>query len=583
MSGGSSTRLQFLTYFRFAAVGRSGFILFLRHTKRNGFNFGVLKMKLRIRICKQTSKVDLVGGPESTLKELMEHIRDVLLPGHGLGPDVTFGLSLNGAELLADTGQKLSSCGVVPGDLIRVLLPAGAAANSNDDPRPAAGAWRPAGPVTVGPVTPTGAQTAAAVTSSQPRTAAASPDQRARPTPATLSWEPMLCGEAGEGQAPLSLELLYRAAAVTCPADAIVVAAHLLMLETGFTPQGGEAKPGEMPSAWRSSGGAYRLQYTHTLCERGAVTVVAVPMNPALVIEAILQVADSASMAAKVCVEPAGYVTEAWQGASAASAFTGLSRLSRVFKDQLVYPLIAATREALCLPVAFGLAALPPELLLLVLRLLDVTSVVRLSAVCRHLNAAASDAALWRHLVRRDFSAVQELLQVPAEERRGGAPVLAPPLHPPPPVRAGPLRPPAGPRHHRRGLRPETAGPAPWRALRPHRPAAAAWRAPAARRPPAARRSQGLHLTGAGPLLDGTQRRDDPSKPLPVPHPLLARKQSAPSDKRLAYGRRKRRRSPDISGGTGKADRAFAFFHGPHRDVIISQKACFLLLCSGQV
>ncbi|KAM9772284.1 F-box only protein 7 isoform 5-T7 [Syngnathus typhle] len=361
-------------------------------------------MKLRIRICKQTSKVDLVGGPESTLKELMEHIRDVLLPGHGLGPDVTFGLSLNGAELLADTGQKLSSCGVVPGDLIRVLLPAGAAANSNDDPRPAAGAWRPAGPVTVGPVTPTGAQTAAAVTSSQPRTAAASPDQRARPTPATLSWEPMLCGEAGEGQAPLSLELLYRAAAVTCPADAIVVAAHLLMLETGFTPQGGEAKPGEMPSAWRSSGGAYRLQYTHTLCERGAVTVVAVPMNPALVIEAILQVADSASMAAKVCVEPAGYVTEAWQGASAASAFTGLSRLSRVFKDQLVYPLIAATREALCLPVAFGLAALPPELLLLVLRLLDVTSVVRLSAVCRHLNAAASDAALWRHLVRRDFS-----------------------------------------------------------------------------------------------------------------------------------------------------------------------------------
>lgn len=54
--------------------------------------------------------------------------------------------------------------------------------------------------------------------------------------------------------------------------------------------------------------------------------------------------------------------------------------------------------------MAFGLSALPPELLLLVLRLLDVISVVRLSAVCRHLNAAAADAALWRHLVRRDFS-----------------------------------------------------------------------------------------------------------------------------------------------------------------------------------
>lgn len=47
----------------------------------------------------------------------------------------------------------------------------------------------------------------------------------------------MLCGEAGEGQAPHSLELLYRAARVSSPADAVMVAAHLLMLETGFTPQ----------------------------------------------------------------------------------------------------------------------------------------------------------------------------------------------------------------------------------------------------------------------------------------------------------------------------------------------------------
>ncbi|XP_077354871.1 F-box only protein 7 isoform X2 [Festucalex cinctus] len=388
------------------------------------------RMKLRVRICKQTSKVDMVG-PESTLKDLMEHIRDVLLPGHGVGPDVTFSLSLNGAELLADTGQKLSSCGVVPGDLIRVLLPAGAAnsKDDSDDPstgvvarplggpatttrfntdRPSAAASTPGGTATNNADTVSSSQTAAVMTSSQPHCVAgppeAPPDSRDHRTPPTLSWEPMLCGEAGEGQAPHSLELLYRAAQVTCPADVIMVAAHLLMLETGFTLQNGEVKPAEMPPGWRSSGGAYRLQYRHALCDRGAVTVVAVPMSPVLVIEAILQVADSASMAAKVCMDPGSYVTEAWPGASAAAAFKSLSRLSRVFKDQLVYPLIAATREALCLPVAFGLSALPPELLLLVLRLLDVVSVVRLSAVCRHLNAATSDAALWRHLVRRDFS-----------------------------------------------------------------------------------------------------------------------------------------------------------------------------------
>ncbi|XP_061524202.1 F-box only protein 7 isoform X3 [Phycodurus eques] len=393
-------------------------------------------MKLRVRLCKQTSKVDVVG-PESTLGELMAHIRDVLLPGRGLSPDVTFALSLNGTELLADTGQKLSSCGVVPGDLIRVLLPAGAGDNDNDDDHASPGdAARPrAGPSAA--AAPPGdaagrllVEPATGAVTSGPPCCATPPDASEHRTPPTLSWEPMLCGEAGEGQAPHSLELLYRAARVTCPTDVVMVAAHLLMLETGFTPQGAEVKPAEMPSGWRSSGGAYRLQYTHTLCERGVVTVVAVPMSPVLVIEAILQVADSASMAAKVCVDPSSYVTEAWPGqsvrsvrssftrvaaflltdcrclpgASAASAFTSLSRLSRVFKDQLVYPLIAATREALCLPVAFGLSALPPELILLVLRLLDVVSVVRLSAVCRHLNGAAADATLWRHLVRRDFS-----------------------------------------------------------------------------------------------------------------------------------------------------------------------------------
>lgn len=61
------------------------------------------------------------------------------------------------------------------------------------------------------------------------------------------SWEPMLCSEAEPGQAPLSLELLLHSAQVSCPADALVAAAHLLMLETGFTAQvrpGGPGGPG---------------------------------------------------------------------------------------------------------------------------------------------------------------------------------------------------------------------------------------------------------------------------------------------------------------------------------------------------
>lgn len=41
-------------------------------------------------------------------------------------------MSLNGAELLTDTGQTLSSCGIVSGDLICVTLPESAAASATN-------------------------------------------------------------------------------------------------------------------------------------------------------------------------------------------------------------------------------------------------------------------------------------------------------------------------------------------------------------------------------------------------------------------------------------------------------------------
>eukprot|EP00064_Thunnus_orientalis_P016617 superscaffoldBa00003334_g16685 len=181
----------------------------------------------------------------------------------------------------------------------------------------------------------------------------------------------MLCSEAEEGQAPHSLELLYHSAQTTSPSDALMVAGNLLMLETGFTPQGCELKSGGMPVGWRSA--------------------------------ATLKVNETVDTVRKLCLKPCSYVTDEWPGESAAAAFKDLSKLSRIFKDQLAYPLIAAAREAMALPVAFGLAALPPELVLRVLRLLDVQSVVRLSSVCRHFHVSTADSSLWRHLCRRDF------------------------------------------------------------------------------------------------------------------------------------------------------------------------------------
>lgn len=64
---------------------------------------------------------------------------------------------------------------------------------------------------------------------------------------------------------------------------------------------------------------------------------------------------------------------------------------------------------ALGLPALFGLAALPPELLLRIMRLLDVRSLLALSELCRYLHSVTTDASLWKHLLHRDFRGINTL------------------------------------------------------------------------------------------------------------------------------------------------------------------------------
>ncbi|XP_023134597.2 F-box only protein 7 [Amphiprion ocellaris] len=366
-------------------------------------------MKLRVRILRRTSRLDILGEDPS-LAELTEQIRDQLLSGHGLGPETDFSLSLNGSELLSDSAQTLSSCGIVSGDLISVLLP------------------QSAQPVTTATTTTTTATTTTtntttsssanqnqnrqtdSNTSSQPSFSPAAPlgpkDPDLMDAGHVISvWEPMLCCEAEEGGAPLSLELLYQSAGSTCPSDTLMVAAHLLMMETGFIPQMSPVQVStQMPAGWKSPGGVFRLQYLHPLCGGAVVSLLAVSLGPVLSINATLKLTENVETPRKLCLETSSYVTDEWGGGSAAAAFRDLRKLSRVFKDQLVYPLITAARDGLSLPVAFGLQVLPPELLLRIVRLLDVRSVVRLSAASYHFNAATADPSLWRHLYQRDFT-----------------------------------------------------------------------------------------------------------------------------------------------------------------------------------
>ncbi|XP_057179643.1 F-box only protein 7 [Triplophysa rosa] len=348
-------------------------------------------MKLRVRINNQTHRLQL-DRPEPSLSDVSDRIRDTLLSECGLSSDVEFNLSLNGKEVLVDTGQTLSSCGVVSGDMMSVILPPGSSQETQTAPHN---------------------PSSAGVRQGQNQMDSSEESGRSERDCEQEQWVegdggvvtegsaplPLLCCETVEGVIPHALERLLDSASCQKPSDCLMLAIHLMLLETGFIPQGWNINSGEMPIGWRSAGGVYRIQYGHPLLENSVVTVVAVPMGQTLVINAVLKMDRSLESSRKLTLKLDDHVTPD----SAGVVYRDLRKLSKQTKDQLVYPLMAAARQALGLPALFGLAVLPPELLLRVLRLLDVTSLVSLSAVCRDLNAATQDLSLWRHLLHRDF------------------------------------------------------------------------------------------------------------------------------------------------------------------------------------
>ncbi|XP_016110163.1 F-box only protein 7-like [Sinocyclocheilus grahami] len=285
-------------------------------------------MKLRVRINRQTRGLQL-DGPEPTLSELSARVRDALLPQCGLGSDVEFSLSLDGKAVLLDTGQTLSSCGVVSGDMIAVILPQ---------------------QTQTAPETPSGAEAALTNTPTSSEEAEAGggggADRSSVRDSGMEEWmedeegvsPPLLCCETEDGVIPHTLERLLDSSSCRNPSDCLMLALHLLLLETGFLPQGCNVNSGEMPIGWRAAGGVFRLQYSHPLLESSLVSAVAVTMGRTLVINAVLKMDKTVENSRKLVLKPDDYVTADWAGGCAGVVYTDLRRLSRLFKDQRVDP-----------------------------------------------------------------------------------------------------------------------------------------------------------------------------------------------------------------------------------------------------
>nr|XP_028603327.1 LOW QUALITY PROTEIN: F-box only protein 7 [Podarcis muralis] len=383
-------------------------------------------MKLRVRMLKRTVLLEL-PGEEPTLGDLRAHICQTLLPSCGYSSDSKVVITLNKKDSLTGEQETLTSLGVVSGDLICLVLEEADAAprlpasvsssvhpsqnhesssssSTSDPPKPARSpdnekSNRHVADHKVQDDVQMSDSTAESSQEFAPETV--SGDLDIPETVGSYPSEPMLCSEATDGQVPHSLQTLYHAAECTSANDALIVLIHLIMMETGYIPQGTEAKATSMPENWRSKG-VYKLQYTHPLCENGFAALTCVTLGNLIVVNVMLKIADDIKSVKRLQLLPTSFICFE-NSANVGGIYKDLQKLSRLFKDRLVYPLLAFTRQALNLPDVFGLVVLPLELKLRILRLLDFRSLLSLSAVCHDLYAASNDQLLWRFVYLRDF------------------------------------------------------------------------------------------------------------------------------------------------------------------------------------
>ncbi|NXE35091.1 FBX7 protein, partial [Ptilorrhoa leucosticta] len=379
-------------------------------------------MKLRVRLQKRTAALE-VQGAEPTLGELRAQLRLALLPAWGYSSETTFSITLNRKDALTEDQKTLASYGIVSGDLICLLLeepdgqpslpppstppslqnghePSTLTSNKNQASSPKEEGWNEQSNNEKALVEVQESDERAG--SSQEFPSGLVPeDADLEEGTGSYPSEPMLCSEAADGEIPHSLEMLYLSAECTSATDALIVLVHLLMMETGYVPQGIEAKAVSMPEKWRGNG-VYKLQYTHPLCGEGSAGLTCVPLEDLIAINATLKINEEIKSVKTIQLLPSSFVCFQ-DPEKVTGVYKDLQKLSRLFKDQLVYSLLAAARQALNLPDVFGLVVLPLELKLRIFRLLDVRSLISLSAVCRDLYTASSDQLLWRFMYLRDF------------------------------------------------------------------------------------------------------------------------------------------------------------------------------------
>ncbi|XP_072026155.1 F-box only protein 7-like [Amphiura filiformis] len=408
-------------------------------------------MKLRLRLKARTERVQLDEDCSlGVLRTLVAQIFE-------LEPD-SFELSLNGRDALPCTDESLpSQFDIVSGDLIRILTTqcdqvssVSSSASSHQD-NMASFDERSTVQQSEKQEESQGMDSTPGCSQSTGSTSAVTQAVVCRLN------EPMLCREATDKAIPLRLRQLLKRWQSSNQCEILCIALHVLMLETGFvaklsqedvecnrSQQTGSSldvdMTSAMPSNWKSSSAAYKITYTHPMCQGAECSLAWVPMGPVLLVHALTTGQTHLQLKLTISDFIANLTTEHTDDFV---PFRQLQLLSRQYKDSIAHPLLGAVRAELGLAPLHGLMALVPEIQLFILSFLDAASLLRMSEVCTHFHSIATDASLWRQLVLQDYGGrvddvngnwrqlYKQKYQAHKEMEQARSRILYPPLMPP--------------------------------------------------------------------------------------------------------------------------------------------------------
>ncbi|XP_020600437.1 F-box only protein 7-like isoform X2 [Orbicella faveolata] len=333
-------------------------------------------MKLRAVLHRRRELLEL-HGDAITLSDCREAVRRKF----GLRTG-SFNLSLNGQDVLDNDSVLLTDLGIVHGDLIYILQNSGEQGNAlasqntpgssrdtlhTDQQVPCTSAEHVSDPAQHSTVSLTLEQQHDNQGKEKARKSETEQAHRySTGSVSSLGSSILLCREG----IPQTLEDLYKAMDVGTIHEAAWVVIHVLMMETGYICASEDSMDKTevddssrvVPCKDWKKGGITRIMYTHLSCPGLTCSLTCTSLGPYIMVHGL---ADSVpkSEIYQCKLQPTdfvrGNVDLKTNGAS--SVYYNLHRLSRLFKDQVAYPLLSFMRAALGLPQLCGFMAVPAE------------------------------------------------------------------------------------------------------------------------------------------------------------------------------------------------------------------------------